>query len=686
MPLLTPIKHWFQKRVAALGWSAVASEQRTKYNALLGADPDRLIAAITAFDAGSLGTLARMIEAYELRDDKMKTGSMKMKAAVARCDYSVMPLEGFEKDARATRHVECLKRFWSSVRATDAFKRNERGGFALLAKQMMDAQSYGFAVHELVWTPLASGELGCTFVKVPLWHFENHTGELRFLKSANDYEGEQMREGEWLVSTGDGVGIAAALCACIKRMSLADWLVFSERCGMPLLHGTTGAAFGSEQWNNLNAALAAIGRDTRVLTDLNSKIEAIPLGGGASTPFPPLVEWADRAIAALYRGADLSTMSRGDDAVGASVQEGETSILEQDACNRLSDALHEQIDRFVIRYVFGEEPLARIWIEPISKPDVDTDIKVDEHLARLGVKLSKREALQRYGRTEAEDDNDALELRETPPQGGFAGFANEATPKPAPKPLANRLQNAPGNSDAQGEVADAPALLGPFLRALADDCKPLAKEVEDILKNPTPEKAKELLAKLPDMCPSDPTLAPLLAEEMAKAYGEAWNKSHTEAQRHGEDLANEIANPCPKCHRNMPTGGTCSFCAKRAANHTAGKAAFAKVADTHQDVVGAMERDAIGKIDFIWGNDSEGVCHILSGHNETANQIPGVIAYGDVYENSAEGKFYIVKKRYVAVLRKQTGSNHYLITGFRAESPNYVANIRKEHTLVEKGE
>ena len=99
-----------------------------------------------------------------------------------------------------------------------------------------------------------------------------------------------------------------------------------------------------------------------------------------------------------------------------------------------------------------------------------------------------------------------------------------------------------------------------------------------------------------------------------------------------------------------------------------------------------MERDSIGKIDFIWGDNSEGVCHILQGHSETANQIPGVIAYGDVYEDTAQGKYYIIKKRYVVVLRKQTGSNHYLITGFRADSPNYAANIRKDCNLVEKGE
>jgi hypothetical protein len=153
-----------------------------------------------------------------------------------------------------------------------------------------------------------------------------------------------------------------------------------------------------------------------------------------------------------------------------------------------------------------------------------------------------------------------------------------------------------------------------------------------------------------------------------------------------DSLANEIANPCPKCHRNMPKGGTCSFCAKRQANHAAGKEAFAKVTETHQDVVGAMERDSIGKIDFIWGDNSEGICHILKNHPEDAAMIPGVIAYGDVYEDTVNGKYYCIKKRNLVVLRKGNGSNHYLITGYQKDDPKAIAKIRKENTLVDKGE
>ena len=127
-----------------------------------------------------------------------------------------------------------------------------------------------------------------------------------------------MKPGEWLVTTGDGVGIAAAICANLKRACLSDWAVFCERCGMPLIVGKTGAAFGSEQWNNLNDALASIGRDARIQVDTNTDISALSTGGSASQPYSPLVDWADRAIAALYREADLSTISAGD-ATGTSV-------------------------------------------------------------------------------------------------------------------------------------------------------------------------------------------------------------------------------------------------------------------------------------------------------------------------------------------------------------------------------
>ncbi len=519
--------HWFQKRASELGADAVRVEQMGRFNALFHLDPDKIVDAVTQYKAGTLGPLARIIDDFEDRDDKMKACSMKMRASAARCDYSILVAEGYERDERAKRHQEILKRFWSTVRATDRFRMNERGGIRLLKKQMMEAQSFGYAVHELVWKPLPNGEISAEFIKLPLWHFENRTGELRFIPSATGYDGVPMPEGRWMVTTGDGVGIAASIVAMAKHLAYQDWLLFSERCGIPILHAATGAAKGSDAWNGIVAAVRRAARDFRLVTDANTKLSAIETGHASNIPYPDLVDHADRAIAALYRGADLSTISKGDGA-GASLQGDETNLLEQDACANLGESLHEQVDRFVIRYTTGDEtPLAYISIDPVEKPDVDTDIKIDNHLAALGVKLSKADALQRYGRTEAESDDDALQPPPNVPQnglpGGFGGLPNERTPA---TPLQTALQGVAKREDESGrtttpESGDAPQRA--ILAAFAKDTSKAAEAVKALLAEEDPSKlqalSSKLLADLPSLIPDDPALAAVIAEAMAAEFG-----------------------------------------------------------------------------------------------------------------------------------------------------------------------
>lgn len=705
---------WFRKP-AAINRGTVWMEQQMKGNPLWGANPDRLVSAVTAWDAGYISELARIVAAYEMHDDVAKIGVRKRDAAVARCEHTVLIEEGFEDDPRAQRHKDILTRFWATVRVTSAFNRAERGGVRLLKKQMMSAQSIGWSCHNIVWDTHDPREIKAQFIHLPMWHFENVTGELRFKTLATDIYGQTMAEGEWLVHTGDAIGPAVALACCAKRLSLQDWMLFSERAATPGLLGKTSAAPGTEAWNNLAEMLQDWGRAWTGITDRDTDITHVNLNTG-EPPMVRLVERMDRAIAALYRGADLSTISKGE-GLGASLQGEESDMLEIDDCISLSESLHEQVDRFVIRYMTGDaEPLAYIWIEPVSKPNIEAEISVDNHLMSAGVKLSKRDMLQRYGRAEAapDDPDDVAELQQpqnTPgtgfdaPQIAPRRFPNAATPL---QTLANRLQNARSVPDGQRGVFPSARSEGPSrasgatdakaaLAALAEDSSEVAKEIAKLMADPSPSAASALLEKLPSLLPEDPALAAVIAEAMAEAYGEGLKVGRdvpVEPAPSGA-FANAITNPCPKCHRQMSADGTCSFCAKRQANHTAGKAAFDKVASTHADVIGAMERDSIGKIDFIWGNpgtaakgyeDGEGVSHILKKHKPTANQIPGVIAYGDVYENAAEGKYYIVKKRYVVALRKKTGSNHYLITGFKADDPNYANKIRKECSLVEKGE
>lgn len=635
-------RHWFQKRASALDDARVRMEQMAQYNALFHLDPDRLVDAITSFNAGDLGQLARIIRDFEERDDKMATCAMKMRASVGRCDYSILVKEGFENDARAKRHAEILKRFWSTVNVTSRFNMNERGGLRLLKKQMMEAQSYGYAVHEIVWRPLPNGEIAAEFIKLPLWHFENRTGELRFLPTDTAVEGVRMAEGEWLVTTGDGVGIPASICAMAKRMCFQDWLLFSERSGMPIIVGTTGATFRSEQWNNIKGAIRNIYRDTRVLLDSGSRIEAIDTGHAANIPFPALVEWSDRAIAALYRGADLSTISKGD-GTGASLQGDEAVMIEQDAAANLGETLHEQVDRFVIRYVTGDdEPLASISIEPVKKPDVDTDIKIDNHLAALGVKLSKADALQRYGRAEATSEEDALHPTPNGPQnglpGGFGGLPNE---RPPATPLQTALQGFAKREEGSGrtttpETGDAPQRA--VLAAFAKDTSAAAEQVKALLDNPTPEAADKLLADLPSLIPDDPALAAVIAEAMAAEFGSPAAPDPSGA------LANENPYHCPKCGKFSGFNGHCDKCGYTLDSDESQKRAERLMrhvleGDMTKPVEALAYRDGLGQIDLDVGKlgigtgmeHGKGISKINQKHGSQFSFIPHALAHGKIY-------------------------------------------------------
>lgn len=532
--MLGIFKHipWF-RRSAALPGATVAMEQLMKGNPLWGANPDRLVAAVAGWDAGNIAELARLVDAYEIHDDTAKIGVKKRDASVARCEHTILIEEGSEKDPRAQLHRDILTKFWASVRVTSAFNRAQRGGIRLLKKQMMSAQSIGWSCHNIVWDTSNPRAITAKFIHIPMWHFENLTGELRFKQLATDYYGVPMADGEWLVHTGDAIGPAVALACCAKRLSLQDWMLFSERAAIPGLLAKTDAAYGTDAWNRLVEMLSAWGRDWRGITDRNTDMTTVTLNGSGEPPMPRLVERMDRAIAALYRGADLSTISKGE-GLGASLQGEESDMLEIDDCAALSESLHEQVDRYVIRYMTGDDtPLAYIWIEPVSKPNIENEIKKDAHLMSCGVKLSKRDMLQRYGRTEADPDEpeDAAELQ-TPsngvemgasdPFGTPRGLTNAAT---SLQTAAESFKTAPSKPDGQGEGETLRSEEEAFLAAFAKDTSPAAEAVRRLLADLTPGKAAEFAEQVPDLLPGeDSAMAAVLADAAARAAAKTYEK------------------------------------------------------------------------------------------------------------------------------------------------------------------
>ena len=490
-------KFFNPKSAPATSAQRVTQTNLMRFNPLSHANPDTTASAINAFRAGNIRDLSLMIDEMEQRDDITKSAARKAYTAVSRCPHQVLIEEGSEGDERAKLHQDILTKFWATVRVQDAFARNATGGIRLLKKNMAEALSRVWQVHEILWRPQADGGIQATFLKVPLWYFENRTGELRFLPRDHALDGVPLAPGEWLVCQGDGVGIAAMVAGIGKRMSFQDWLLYSEKCGTPGIHATTSAQEGERAWEGLMESVANIRREWALVTSKDVEVKPVSLAQSGNLPYPELVARMDRVIATLYRGGDLSTIS-GKDQKGASLQGDESDILDADTCEMISEALQQQVEPFVIRWTCGDErPLAYIQIQPSSTPNIDQDIKVDNHLANLGIGLSKRELLQRYGRTEY-DPKDAEDAPAKPISTAqpLLGLANAAAREDARPPSVETGADA----DYEGVALEALAA------ARAKNLQPVIDALLGALETDDPAQLREALEtiyqKLPDIIES----------------------------------------------------------------------------------------------------------------------------------------------------------------------------------------
>lgn len=192
---------------------------------------------------------------------------------------------------------------------------------------------------------------------------------------------------------------ASSTAWMFKQLSLNDWLKCSMRNGTPALLGITPAAAGSTERQAIQTAVEDVLEARSAIISSSDRIESLNLMAGGAIPFPQLVERVDRMLAALWRGADLSTISR-DRGYGASLQEKETCALEEDDAEMLTETFRRYVDAWVIRHVFGEgvRPLAEMRVLVSPRECTADDLQVDEFLLRHGAPLSLEKTLNRYGR------------------------------------------------------------------------------------------------------------------------------------------------------------------------------------------------------------------------------------------------------------------------------------------------
>lgn len=420
-----------------------------------------------------------------------------------------------------------------------------------------------------------------------------------------------------------------------------------------------------------------------------TKVNTLAEARGAD-PFSAFIEHQEKTMVRLCTGGTLGSIAEAT-GIGSGASDAQGDVW-REIVSRDAVLIGEEFTRWFGRFVFPEGMLVRFELGTEHRATPDEVFDTAAKARQAGYKFTK-EYLETETGAELEADASDLPGGSGAPGGGFGPVSagrfpllnkEPATPLQTPKDsLLIPAQNPRGPSDADG-APDA------VLAAFAKDTGAAAEAVAELLENPTPERAAALLKDLPNLLPEDPALAAVIAEEMAKAYGEAWEKA-----RQGEELMNGECRAKDPAH--CPTHGTPRepetkpqhdrygltpterLLKEPRQNAERGQSAIREVLRKRSGFVDkAMYREETGWIRFDWGDPGDphkdergvtyrhghGLSHIFAKHPEALERLPGIIANGDIYKHEEPGKLYVLHGTSYVVLGSLHGGAKKTITEF----------------------
>ncbi len=223
-----------------------------------------------------------------------------------------------------------------------------------------------------------------------------------------------------------------------------------EKRALPMLLGH----YTSQQHkSSLEAALAQAKSSNWIAVPEGAKVEALNLAGMADEAFAAAIKDLKHDIFLGILFAVLQSIEGNTtDGRGNSKVHQEISNLPGWYLARLvEDTLQGQLVPEIVDYNIdgANYPVLALALE-IDEADLANAIKTDTGLQAIGVKLSKADAYERYGRTPPSDPED--ELQPATPPGGAPGGKPGQPPSPPKPPQPGPAKEAEDASD-QGDVA-----------------------------------------------------------------------------------------------------------------------------------------------------------------------------------------------------------------------------------------
>ena len=302
-----------------------------------------------------------------------------------------------------------------------------------------------------------------------------------------------------------------------------EWGRFLERYGIPpvilemppLAQPGDADRFAQAAQQVYEALCGAVPNGTKVNTLAEAR---------GADPFSAFIEHQEKTMVRLCTGGTLGSIAEAT-GIGSGASDAQGDVW-REIVSRDAVLIGEEFTRWFGRYVFPEGMLVRFELGTEKRATPDEVFDTAAKARQAGYRFTK-EYLETETGAELEADAGDLPGGTGAPGGGFGpGSAGRL-------PLLNKEPATPLQTTKDSLIDTQRTPRAPdnaILEAFAKDQGAAAEAVAKLLQNPTPDRAAALLKDLPNLLPEDPALAAVIAEEMAKAYGEAWEKARKEAR------------------------------------------------------------------------------------------------------------------------------------------------------------
>ena len=492
-----------------------------------GLDPVRLASILRSADAGDPIQYLELAETIEERDLHYLGVLGTRKRSVSQIEISVEPGGESDRDADMVKLVE------------DWLKRDE------LAEELfhiLDALGKGWSFTEIIWdasmgqwspdrlewrdprwfrperhdlaTPMMLDEQG---MEKPLPGFKFITARMQ-AKSGLPLRGGLARPATW--------------AWMFKAYTQRDWAIFTQTYGQPLRIGKFGAGASEKDKDTLFNAVANIAGDCAAIIPESMAIdfvEAANLGTGHSN-YKERADWLDKQISKAVLG-QTSTTDAEVGGLGSGKEHREVQEdIERADCRQLAAILNRDLIRPWMELEFGPQPrYPRLKIERPEQEDLAAFSSAIAPLIAVGLRVSQREVLTRFGLEKPRDGEEILQpvaqnASQAPTEGG--GTSGKAPSAAVKGPLKGLEPNSRATDrethSLHAEAAPAPTdPVAAITDRLADEARPamaaLLTRIEAMLEaSSSLEELREmLLAGFPDLDASE--LQQLMAEGFASA-------------------------------------------------------------------------------------------------------------------------------------------------------------------------